>query len=292
MENDFIEKKQLSHIMKLKIYAIYDTLKTAERKSADFILHNPESFFDFTIVEAAQAADSSEATFVRLARKLGYSGYTSLKEAAAVAMDDSDTTMTGVEINDDDKPYDIVKKIFENSVQTLTDTLHVINQSAYEDALLAISKSRKIMLAGSGDAYVVAYSGYLRFLRLGLSACCHQDYDLQLVELSSMQEGDILLIVSHSGKTKTMLDLVKSAKVRKVTVISITNFPLSPLAKQSDIVLVTAAFDLIPSGEVISKRIPELCLMESLYTNLLIQQKDVARKHWVAVEDLLSANKT
>jgi DNA-binding MurR/RpiR family transcriptional regulator len=57
------------------------------------------------------------------------------------------------------------------------------------------------------------------------------------------------------------------------TVISITNYPVSPLAKNSDIILLTAVFTNNVEGEVISKRIAQLCILESLYINILLKLK-------------------
>ena len=75
------------------------------------------------------------------------------------------------------------------------------------------------------------------------------------------------------------------------TVLLITNYPLSPLAKSSDIVLCTATFTPISSGEVMSKRVPELCLMESLYANALIRDYQTFSSHRVRSEAMLNLNK-
>lgn len=71
-------------------------------------------------------------------------------------------------------------------------------------------------------------------------------------------------------KSKTVVNTVKLASRSGVTAVAITNFPVSPLTKHSDIVLLTAAFSKHVTGEVISKRITELCIIESLYINYMI----------------------
>jgi RpiR family transcriptional regulator, carbohydrate utilization regulator len=82
----------------------------------------------------------------------------------------------------------------------------------------------------------------------------------------------VLIAISHSGRSRTVLDVVKRAHDAGATVIAITNFPVSPIAKHSDILLLTAAFSQHHTGEVISKRISELCIIESLYINFLIKK--------------------
>jgi RpiR family carbohydrate utilization transcriptional regulator len=68
------------------------------------------------------------------------------------------------------------------------------------------------------------------------------DFELQLINTSRLSQGDVLVAISYSGKTKTIVDIVKHARNLGVKVIAITNYPLSPLAKNADIVLLTASF--------------------------------------------------
>ena len=72
---------KLPHNVAIKLQAVYDSLKSAERKAADYMLQYPARLASGTIGEAAAQAGCSEATFVRLARKLGYKGYCQLKQA-------------------------------------------------------------------------------------------------------------------------------------------------------------------------------------------------------------------
>ena len=65
--------------------------------------------------------------------------------------------------------------------------------------------------------------------------------------------------------------MVKYAKHQKAKILAITNYPISPIAKLADVVLLTATFVPTPYGEVMTKRIPELCLLESLYVNVVMQ---------------------
>ena len=291
MDYEKVRAKVISHIVFLKMQGIYDTLKTAERKAADFILERPEDFLNFTIVEAAKASNTSEATFVRLARKLCYSGYTELKAATEVDGDDGPIAVGGISAADVENPADVLRKTFELSIQSMQDTLEIIDPDVYVKALNRIQAAKRLVFAGNGDGYIVAYSGYLKFFRAGYDVACHSDFDLQLIAVSQLQIGDVLLVISHSGRTKTMLDLIKCAKSVGATTILVTNFPTSPLAKQSDFVLCTATFTPTTAGEVIAKRVPEICIVESLYINTLIHNYESFREKMKLSEMMLRINK-
>ena len=73
------ESKEISHACLIKFHFIYDNLKSAERKAADFCLSNPSDVATLTISEVAERSGCSEATLVRLARRLGYTGYPELR---------------------------------------------------------------------------------------------------------------------------------------------------------------------------------------------------------------------
>ncbi len=130
------------------------------------------------------------------------------------------------------------------------------------------------MFCGIGDAFNIARSGCQKFMRLGLNTYTYEDVDMQLIKLSDFDENDVLIAISHSGKSKVVYDLVKYAKSRSIPVILITNFPFSPIAKLADILLITAVFIESNLGEVIAKRVIQFCIIEAIFICLIQADKD------------------
>jgi DNA-binding MurR/RpiR family transcriptional regulator len=137
-------------------------------------------------------------------------------------------------------------------------------------------KAGTVLFCGLGDAAVVAQEAHQRFVRVGKRCVSTLDPDLQLMYASQFGPGDVVVAISHSGRSRTVLDTVRMAKDRGVTVIGITNFPVSPLAKKADIVLLTAVFTEHITGEVGAKRATELSILESLSINYAIKIGDEA----------------
>lgn len=169
------------------------------------------------------------ATLVRLARKLGYKGFAEMKP-------------------------DMFKSEAELS-----------ESPVFVPAAELIKKSQKILFAGSGDAHLIAYAGHLKFHKAGYYSMCSSDFDDQLMNVSRLGRGDTLIAISHSGITKTVCELVKCAKRHGANVITVTAYPLSRLAKMSDITIITPTFTENLYDEVVSKRIPVLAIMEVLF---------------------------
>ena len=60
------------------------SLRESERKIADYILTHPDEITYMSITELAERTDTSEATVIRFAQRLGYSGYAALKIALTI----------------------------------------------------------------------------------------------------------------------------------------------------------------------------------------------------------------
>jgi RpiR family transcriptional regulator, carbohydrate utilization regulator len=289
MNENHLEK--IPHNCLLKIKAVYDSLKTAEKKAVDFLLEYPEEIADLTIVDFAERAGCSEATIVRLSKRLGYEGFPELKaDFSSYDAPGDDFEYEGIS-KDDDYPT-VVKKVFEASINALKDTIEIMDQEEYEKAVTALLGARKILWCGLGDAALVAMEAYQRFIRIGENALVSQDPDLELIMSSQLERSDVLVAISHSGKSKPVLDSIKVAKKAGATIIAITNFPISPIAKNADIVLLTAAFSTQPTtGEVVSKRVAELCIIESLYTNYLMKKGKPTHERLRMSDEVVSINK-
>ena len=286
-ENDRV---RLPHACALKLQAVYGTLKSAERKAADFLIENPDLVHKLTIVDYAKRAGCSEATVVRLSKRLSYEGFPELKaDFALTAPHDELLDYRGLNAGDD--PAVAMKKVFESTAQAIVDTANSIDHIAYSDALDALCSAGTIMFSGVGDAAVVAQEGYLRWLRIGHPVVFSVDHDIQLILASKLKKGDVFLAVSHSGQTKSQLAVVREAEQAGATVIAITNFPLSQLAKRASFILQTAVFTAYVSGEVMSKRVAELCVVESLFVNFMLRKGEPYLSNLAASNEVVKQNK-
>lgn len=252
--------------MLLKLQASYSSLKRAERSAADLLMSRPDFVATSAIGSASKAVGVSEPTFVRLARRLGYSGYSDLKAALLGdgAPNDDQALVPYADISPTSSAHDIAQSIVHASIQALNDLLCVMNQDDYERAAHALVHAKRIAFFGAGDSGVIAQSAFQKFLRGG--AVCHtaSDGDTQAMLCSLMDTECVCILISHSGDTTSIMQAAKLAKAAGATTIAVTNFPYSHLARLCDIVLLTATF-VKCSGEVVTQRIAQLAIIESLF---------------------------
>jgi arabinose-5-phosphate isomerase len=102
-------------------------------------------------------------------------------------------------------------------------------------------KKGKLVASGMGKAGQIAINIATTFSSTGTPAVFLHPSDAQHGDLGVIQENDILLLISNSGKTREILELVKLAKQLyiEIPLIVITGNPESPLPKLANIVIHT-----------------------------------------------------
>jgi DNA-binding MurR/RpiR family transcriptional regulator len=280
--------EKVPHRCLIRIRGIYRSLKTAERRAADYLLASPDDIQKSGVVEFASRAGCSEATVVRLAQRLGYEGYPALRDDFS----SKEAEVPYRDITAGDQPEAVLTKVFTNSVQALQDTLAAVDPVQYRKAVDAIMSAKNLAFFGLGNAAVVAREAYHKFLRVGVPSHTAEDPDLQLIILSNhLKRGDILIAISYSGESKPILTSMRAAQARGIRVLAITNFPRSSLAKNADIVLLTAVFQEHVNGEIGSERLAQLAVLESLYVNYLLHSGPGVRKALGAANEVVGLNK-
>jgi DNA-binding MurR/RpiR family transcriptional regulator len=280
--------ERVPHRCLIRLRGIYPSLKKAERKAADYLLASPETIQEAGVEEFSAKAGCSQATVVRLAQRLGYDGLPALRKDFA----SPDPDVPYRDVKPTDSPEAVLRKVFANSVQALQDTLAAIDLAQYDQAVEALAAAESLAFFGLGNAAVVAREAYHKFLRIGVACHTAEDPDLQLIILRNhLTRGDVMVAVSYSGESKPILAAMRAAQSRGILVLAITNFPRSSLAKSADLTLLTAVFQEHVNGEIGSKRLAQLAVLESLYVNYLMRRGLNARKALAAANEAIGSNK-
>ena len=90
----------------------------------------------------------------------------------------------------------------------------------------------KILVMGAGRSGLVGRAFAMRLLHLGYTV-----YVLGETIVPRIGRGDIVVAISGSGRTKLIVTAAEAAKQVGATVIAITSYPDSPLARIADIVV-------------------------------------------------------
>lgn len=99
----------------------------------------------------------------------------------------------------------------------------------------------KVVCSGMGKAGQIALNIATTFSSTGTCAVFLHPGEAQHGDLGILKENDILLLLSNSGKTREVLELIELSKrlCPKIKIITITGNIHSPISKLSDVTLHT-----------------------------------------------------
>ena len=136
-----------------KINSLYPRLSEKEKKIADYIQEDPSRIINKTINEVSADLNIADATVFRFCKRLGFKGYQAMKIALASEVI-TPIQQIHEEISDQDNEKTIFEKIFKSNIQTLENTMHIldetsINKASIESAILRISFALSLATCGA-----------------------------------------------------------------------------------------------------------------------------------------------
>ena len=272
----------------VKIRFLLPTLPRAEKAIAGALAEHPEAVTYMTLAEIAKESGSSEASVIRFCKRMGYSGYSALQRDMGLALaEDSVSQTEELRVYDSDNMSEIMKKVYQSNVQTLTDTMALAGEQC-EKALEALLKAKSIHFFGAGDAYAVCQLAYMKFKRLGIPCSAEGDVMLQMITASNMSKGDVAIAISYDGRSKNVVEALRIAKQMGGTTISITKKNRTPLLRYTDIKIFIAVNDLSFDLEKVTRRIADQFIMDILYMGYMMYSgknyKEQLKKTQIAID--------
>ncbi len=136
-----------------------------------------------------------------------------------------------------------IRELLQKEAQAV---LNIPVTEAYEEAVNLIveqvhAKRGKLVTTGMGKAGQIAMNIATTFCSTGIPAVFLHPSEAQHGDLGILQENDVMLLISNSGKTREIVELTRLARILNPSLkyIVITGCPESPLAQESDICLCT-----------------------------------------------------
>jgi DNA-binding MurR/RpiR family transcriptional regulator len=263
-----MENKSTSSEVLSKIRGFYTSLSSSEKKVADFILENYQETIRMTLADVAQACGVSDATVLRFCRSIGYTRWIEFKIELTQTIPNLPTQILD-EVEEGDSPGQIIRKVFNNAIQALTDTMAVINENNYTKALELIKNADRILLVGVGTSGPMANEMHNRFLRLGLNCHVQTDSYIQVMESALLSENDLVIVISQTGDSVDPLRTTALAKSNGCAVIAVTGNTASKLTDYADVVLLSVSHET--RAETIASRIAQYAIIHALYVGLAMQ---------------------
>ena len=292
---DNVNNDRIVHSKKIipLVKFLLPTLTKSERKVAEYLLNYPEKVVKLTLVDYAEISDSSQASVIRLCKKMGLSGYTELKSTLSQQLGEISASyeLTGFEDGSlGSDMIEIMENVFNVNIEILKETFALASDE-YNKAFEALCNANQICFFAIGDAMVPCEYAKFKFRRLGYICFVEQDSDIMMINASQMKKGDVAIAISHSGNTRQVVDAMKIAKEAGATTICITKREKSELSVHCDIKLFTATPDISVGQEIVARRSSEHAILEALYFAVLQHDEVKNLKKIKTTSQAMEANK-
>jgi RpiR family transcriptional regulator, carbohydrate utilization regulator len=261
------------------IRADLPSLQAADARVAAVVLEQPHLVISRSAAEVAEMADTSGATVVRCAQKLGFKGFHDLKvslayELAAV-QDLWDENYDSDEAVDPDAA--LLRRVTATGAASLRDAATLVDLAAFRAAADALCDARRILFIGVGASAPLCQDAAYRFTMLGLQADAPADVHVQHVRAQLLDAEDVCVTVSWTGSTRESVVATRAAANAGATTVAITSFAKSELTEVVHHAIVAGTRDLMVDLHMLASRLTLLALLDCLLA--AVASRRPARAH-------------
>jgi DNA-binding MurR/RpiR family transcriptional regulator len=215
-------------------------LTPSQRRIMRYIVDHYEEAIFLTSTDLARKVGVSEATVIRLAQTLGFSGYPGMLKKFREGFRNRLSTVTRLEqaVDHVRQTGDVVVKVLQEDIQNLSQTLRDLPIEVFEQAVADMEKAKRIFVVGLRGAHgpALTLATYLRFLGKQAQLLVPGHGELWDI-LQGLEKTDLVIGISFPRYTSVTVEILEHARRQRARVGAITDSPLSPLARHAHWVL-------------------------------------------------------
>ncbi|WP_305813632.1 MurR/RpiR family transcriptional regulator [Photobacterium leiognathi] len=204
-----------------KIQNNLEHFSKSERKVAEVIIASPQTAIHSSIATLAKMADVSEPTVNRFCRRLDTKGFPDFKLHLAQSLANG-TPYVNRNVEETDGPEAYTAKIFESTMACLDVAKNSLDSMQINRAVDLLTQAKKISFFGLGASASVAHDAQNKFFRFNIPIVCFDDIVMQRMSVINCSDGDVVVVISHTGRTKSLVEIAQMARINGATVIGIT----------------------------------------------------------------------
>ena len=256
-----------------RIKASLPSLAPAEQRVGKLVLQDPRAFANLPVTELADRAHVSKPTVVRFCRSVGYDGLSDFKLKLAGSVSEG-VPFIHRSVDADDKTADVAVKVIDNTVAAFLKYRNDASSFVIDQAVQALAQThstgKRIEFYGVGNSGIVAQDAQHKFFRLGMNTIAYSDGHMQVMSASMLSQGDCVVVISNSGRTRDLMDACDIARKRGATTIVITSSG-SPLASAGQIHLTADHPESYDRYSPMVSRLLHLLIIDILATTVALR---------------------
>ncbi len=249
-------------------------MSASERAIAEVILDAPGEVVGLSSNALAKRCNVSQSSIIKFCQKVGFQGFPALKIALSAETARSENAeQIHAGIFSDDSLGAVAKKLFASKISALSETMKANPNAILDAAVSQISAADRIMVLGVGGSALVAQDLSSKLAKFGKSVIAGGDSHIQLANLASFGEADLLISISYSGSTREVQVAVEFAQAHNIPVLHIGAYHQTP---RPDVVLQCVADENVVRSSSIATRTAQMAITDLLFVLFVQRQGDVA----------------
>jgi DNA-binding MurR/RpiR family transcriptional regulator len=264
-----------------RIEASRGALTRAERQVAEAVLRDPEAVAFGTVAALAARADTSGASVVRLATRLGYDGFVGLQ--AAVQESIGRQLRPAAEKIRRQPASDPLGRALAVEVANVQATLEAADPTSVARAVDLLGDPGRAVVVLAGDAehgIGTMLASALGMIRSGVEQVAGSDTAVAR-GLALLEPGDVVLALDLRRYERWVLAHARRCAAVGVEVIAITDSPLSPLAEVASVAFAVSAEGVGP----FDSHVGTLALANALVAGVAARRRKGATRRLDRIED-------
>ncbi len=223
-----------------KILSHYDSFSGLQKKIADYIVSNLGEVVFASVTSLSERLGVSDATIVRFAQELGYSGFPELKEELIkyykIYLDPAIRLEKYIDDTGEEKlTYETITR---REIKYLEESIKTINEGVFAKAVEMICTTEKLYIFGTGSNEPLSSHLAYRLARFGLNVTLISVSGRNLFEkLLHVKKNDLMIAFAFYKPSLDFQRVMSISKEKGVKVILITDSHIPPMIKNATLVL-------------------------------------------------------
>lgn len=202
----------------------YTEFSTTEKGMCSYLLKNQKLVANMGILDFAKQSLSSKSSVIRFCQKIGFTGYSELRNF--------------IKWNNDGVQRNMKYSFFEQVKSDAEMLLGSLDDSKWEPIYKELTKAKRVYIISTGVTQQNQASELQRMLMLSGKDSGLLPGNKESSEFQRMTENfgadDLIIILSLSGENKSLEDVVKKIKIKQGKLLSITNYHSNWLSQNCD----------------------------------------------------------
>ncbi|MFB5364703.1 MurR/RpiR family transcriptional regulator [Enterococcus faecium] len=224
----------------------------SENEVIQFLLSDSPALGEMTIQEIAERCYVHPSTLIRVAKKMGFDGWVSFRNAFLAETAYLEGNFQDVDANlpfsTTDGIMTIANKMASLEQMTIQDTLSLIHHDQLQKAKYLLLQAKKIVIFGSNSNTLISQDFMLKMKRIKMDVTIVTTFGESFYEAYNCTSDMCGILISYTGENKVILRTAEILKQNHVPILALTSIGDSTLFAMS-----TAALRLTTRERLYSK---------------------------------------